>query len=139
MKSRWIATAFCLSLVALAGDRAVAGKGNPHLSAKQLTVAPQVVTSPISPTGAMNICVLGFNEGDYVKVSIPWIGSPTSHTNLVYEHLADPSGGFCFACPPDWTEIDLQAGSYTIVTQWGKSGTGGLRRGPTATFSVTGD
>ena len=137
MKPRWIAMALGLTLVAFTGDRALAGKGNAPRSEKQVSVAPQVVTSPVGPTGAMNVCVLGFNEGDYVRVSVPWVGSTASHTNLIYDHLADSSGGFCFPSPPSWTEIDLQAGDYTIETQWSKAGAGGIHRGPTTTFSVS--
>jgi len=134
MRSRWIATALGLALLAFTVDGALAGKRKP--AARQLSVVPLSATSPITNTGALKICVAGFAEGDYVKVSIPWIGRPTSHTNLTYEHLADAAGGFCFASPPDWTEIDLQDGTYSIETQWGKSGTGGIHRGPSTTFTV---
>lgn len=104
----------------------------------QVTASPSSLSSPISTESHMQVCVSGFAEGSFVNISVPWVGTVDSHSYLSFSKYVDATGGFCVSCPPDWTTIRLEPGTYTIQTYWyADGGSGDRRAGPTGTFEVT--
>jgi hypothetical protein len=134
MKIRWVAVSLVLAVLVFASHPALAAKRNVQI----VTLTPLSVSSPVTTANGLQICLSGFNEGSWVTVSVPWVGSTASHSDLNFAYAIDATGGRCFACPPDWTEMALEAGTYTVKTEWSGNGNG-FHRGPSATFIVQGN
>ena len=117
------------------------GKGKRGVTVSgRVTTSPTSIKSPISGTNKLTVCVSGFVEGNFVTVSIPWVGSVDYHSFLSFSRYIDPSGGFCVDYPPDWTAASLEAGTYSIETAWYSDGSSGDRNsGPSGTFDVLGN
>jgi hypothetical protein len=136
-----IASALLLSLLLCTPDLATAGskgKGTKGGGKKQgqVTVSPDSASTSVS-SHQLNVCVSGFSEGNFVSIAVPWVGTPESHSNLSFSGYVDPSGGFCVQCPPDWTTLNLQPGTYTVQVFWYASGSSSHRQtGPTTSFEV---
>ncbi len=107
---------------------------------KDVTMSPTAIRSPITTESTVQVCVSGFSEGNYVSVAVPWWGSSDLHTVLSYGRFVDATGGFCVKPPPDWTEMNLEPGTYPIKTIWYPSSTSPEhRKGPDTTFEVMGN
>lgn len=132
-----------LCLLALPPALAVAGRTPDRRAVTidaRVTAEPSAVVSPLSSTNTMTVCVSGFAEGNFVSVSIPWIGTAETHSVLSFSGFIDATGGFCVRYPPDWTTARLEPGLYTIATVWYRDGGSDQRlAGPATTFEVLGD
>lgn len=127
----------CVAAHGLAAAAPKADKGR-HQTIRQITASPTSVGSPVSSTSRMSFCVSGFAEGNFVSVVVPWVGSVESHSTLSFSKYVDATGGFCVTAPPDWTTLQLSAGTYTVDCYWYSDGASGDRRaGPSTTFTVT--
>jgi hypothetical protein len=115
------------------------GKGKHGLTVSRVVnVAPDAMSSPVTNQYAMKVCVSGFEPGNGVSIHIPWGGTPESHSVLSFGGYVDSTGGFCIVCPPDWTELRLEPGTYSIKTTWITSSTdGNSKAGPNSNFTIT--
>lgn len=106
-------------------------------NAGTITVSPQDMTMASVTSHPLSVCVSGFGEGNFVSVIVPWVGTSESHSNLTFGNYIDQTGGFCVQCPPSWTTLNLEPGTYTIQTIWYRDGRSDQRNtGPSATFTV---
>lgn len=141
-RSLLAAVTLSLALALVASDAALAGPGRGKKGVSvngQVSASPNSVTSPIGAENRMSICVSGFAEGNFVVISVPWVGTVDYHSSLSFSQYVGPTGGFCVAAPPDWATMNLAPGTYTIKTIYYLSGGSDERRtGPSTTFEVTG-
>lgn len=141
-RSLFAAAALSLALALVTSDAALAGQGRGKKNVSvngQVSASPSSVTSPIVAESQMTICVSGFVEGNFVVISVPWVGTVEYHSNFSFSQYVGPTGGFCVVAPPDWATMNLAPGTYTIRTVCYPSGTSDDRRtGPSTTFDVTG-
>lgn len=128
--------------VALVGNVGVAapkksGKGKWNVTVQQnVSVTPNSVSTPVTADKSMSVCVSGFEQGNFVTVAVPWVGTPDYHSNISFSEYIDSSGGFCVDSPPDWTTLDLEPGSYEVKVSMSSDGRTSNRSTMTAGFSV---
>ena len=138
IKAFLAAAAVGIACAAFAGQPvAAAGKGNQRGSIGQMKLTPDTIARPVTADRPLGICVSGLSEGNVALVLVPYIGSPTSHSDLTYRKVVDGSGGFCFDAPPSWAQLDLQPGTYTVRMSWSNNDSSKSHEGPTAQFEVT--
>ena len=103
-----------------------------------LDIQPNAMSSPVQSDHAIQLCVSGFEPGNGVSIHVPWGGTPESHSVLSFGGYVDASGGFCVVCPPEWTELRLEPGTYDIKSTWISSSTdGNSKAGPSSSFTIT--
>lgn len=102
-----------------------------------VTVSPSSVTSPVQP-GVLTVSGSGFAEGNFVSVSVPWVGSPTEYSVLSFNATIGPDGGFSFSVPPEWTALELKPGDYPVASVvYDDDKSEGRNAGPSALLTVT--
>lgn len=138
MRTSRIVTAVGLALALSAGALALAAPK--RANTQSVAINPTSMLSPVSNANCMRVCLSGFAEGNFVMIGVPWTGTPEYHSNLGFSKYVDATGAFCIDAPPDWTTLSLWPGTYTVDTFFYKDGSGSnLQRGPSATFTVTGN
>jgi len=93
-------------------------------------------TSPITSAMPLTLCVSGFDEGNFVSIVVPWVGTPDHHSTFTHSEYIDASGGFCYSAPPDWATMVLPPGTYAVQTLWSRDGAQSMRLGPGATLII---
>lgn len=104
----------------------------PQLDGAAILVDPPVITAGQS----LSIHVSGFQEGNFVSIGVPWIGSPEVHSNLSYSRYVDASGEFMVQVPPDWTTLQLAPGIYQVISRFAATGADDTEPGPSGLFEV---
>ena len=114
------------------------GSGKSKTTGSQtLIVEPNTMTSPVNTESSMKVCGSGFADGNILVVNVPWMGNPDSFSVISYTSFIDSSGKFCVSAPPDWTEMRLESGTYSIRTNFFRDSQDyTLKKGPTTTFQI---
>jgi len=111
------------------------GRGNISIQ-QNVSVTPSSVATPVTAEESMSVCVSGFEQGNFVTVAVPWVGTPDYHSNLSFSDYIDSTGGFCVDSPPDWTALNLEPGNYEVQVSMSSNGRNSSRQTMAAGFSV---
>ena len=131
-----IATVIWIAALVSAEQLAHARPRPRNTTSGQVTCTPNTMTSPITSTTPLTICVSGFAPGNFVSILVPWVGTPDLFSTYTFSEYVGASGGFCYVAPPTWATMTLTPGTYAVKTAWSRDGLQTLREGPSGALNI---